>query len=89
MEKENYTKIVELIEGYYSRKLDKNELLALKDELKDKTYEVFINDIKLPLLKKVEYFSVANLHKIIEDYRELEEMKRNLGIKSFDELYEN
>lgn len=89
MNKLDGQKTIEFIEGYYHRKLETSEIKALSEELKDYTYEDFINELKFPLLKKVEYFTVANLHKIILENKEIEEYKKNLGIKSLDELYEN
>jgi len=89
MTEKDLVKVVKFINGYYSRELQENEIIALKRELKDFDYETFKNNLEYPLLRKVEYFSVAQLHKIIEDYRELEKMKEHFGIKSFDELYEN
>ena len=89
MNKVDGTKIVSFIEGYYRRKLEKNEIIALSIELKDFTYEDFIEKFKKPLLKRVEYFSVAQLSQIIQDYREKEKLKERLGINDFEELYEN
>ena len=89
MNKIDGEKTVNLIEGYYNRKLSDKEIRALAEEVKDITFYEFVNEIKFPLLKKVEYFTVAKLHKIIEEFKELREFKRSLEIKSFDELYEN
>lgn len=89
MNKEDFGKIVEFIEGNYSRALAKNELVVMKEELKDYTYESFMENIKYPLLKKADYFKVQALHKIIEEDKELQDLKDRLGIKSFGELYEN
>ena len=89
MEDKDLIKVVDFIQGYYSRQLNKAEIKALSDELKGFTFEEFESEIKLPLLKKVEYFNVANLHKIVEDTKDLRLLKKQLGIKSFDELCEN
>lgn len=89
MDNNDLIKIIEFIEGYYHRKLEKTEIKALSEELKDFTYDSFMKELKFPLLKKVEYFTVAQLHKIIEEFKELEKLKERLGIKSFDEIYEN
>lgn len=89
MSKTEMMKVARFIQAYYNRDLKEDELRALEHELADISMENFINDIKLPLLKKVDYFTMAQLHKLIEDFKELEELKRHLGIKSFDELYEN
>ena len=89
MSKTEMMEVARFIQVYYNRDLKEDELRALEHELADISMEDFINDIKLPLLKKVDYFTMAQLHKLIEDFKELEELKRHLGIKSFDELYEN
>lgn len=89
MNKLDGQKVIEVIEGYYHRKLEPAEIKALSEELKDWNFEMFEKELKYPLLKKIEYFSVAQLHKIIEGYKQLEELKKRLGIKSFEELYEN
>lgn len=89
MDNNNLEKVVEFIEGAYNRKLEIAEIKLLKEELKDYTYESFMENIKYPLLKKVDYFKVQALHKIIEEDKELQDLKESLGIKSFDELYEN
>lgn len=89
MDNDNLEKVVEFIEGAYNRKLEIAEIKLLKEELKDYTYESFMENIKYPLLKKVDYFKVQALHKIIEEDKELQDLKESLGIKSFDELYEN
>lgn len=89
MNKVDGQKVIEFIEGYFHRKLEQNEVKALAEELKDYDYDKFMENIKFPLLKKVEYFTVSSLHKIIEDDKELEEFKKHLGITSWDELYDN
>ena len=89
MNKIDGQKVIEFIEGYYHRKLEQTEVKALAEELRDYDYDKFMENIKFPLLKKVEYFTVASLHKIIEDDKELEEFKKHLGIQSWDELYDN
>ncbi len=88
MTKVDGRKLVDFI-GYYHRKLEKNEILALAEEVKDFTFDDFVENFKFQLLKKVEYFTVAQLHKIIEEYKEIQKFKESLGINSFDELYEN
>ena len=89
MDREDFNKIIEFIEGNYSRTLNKQELIALKQELEGYDYRKFVDNLKFSLLKKVDYFTVQALHKIILEDKELEELKFRLGIKSFDELYEN
>lgn len=89
MDNEDLMKIIECIEGMYHRELDKAEIKLLKEELNNYTYESFVENIKFPLFKKVEYFTIQKLHKIVEEAKELQEFKEHLGIKSFNELYDN
>ncbi len=89
MEDKEVVRVVDFIEGYYSRKLDSNEIKAIKFELKNFDFEKFHKEISFQLLKKVEYFNVSALHRIIDEYKELEAFKQHLGINSFDELFEN
>lgn len=89
MNEDDLENVVEFIEGAYNRKLEIAEIKLLKDELKDYTYESFMENIKYPLLKKMDYFKIQALHKVIEEDKELQDLKDRLGIKSFDELYEN
>lgn len=89
MEDKELIKTIEFIQGAYNRTLTAPEIKLLKEELKDYDYNKFIENLKFPLIKKVDFFTVASLHKIIEEDQELERFKQSLGIKSFDELYEN
>lgn len=89
MEDKELEKVIAFIEGNYNRTRTGKEIVALKEELKDYDYEKFINNLKFPLLKKVEYFTVQALHKIVEDDKDLQHLRDSLGIKSFEELYEN
>lgn len=89
MNKVDGQKIIDFIEGYYHRRLEANEIKALAEEVKNFDYSSFMENFKFPLLKKVEYFSVAQLHKIIDEYTELKKLKVTLGINNFDELYDN
>ncbi len=89
MNKTDGQKIIEFVEGYYHRKLETNEVKALAEELKNYDYDSFMNNLKTPLLHRVSYFTIAELHKIIEEDKELERYKRSLGVQSLNELYEN
>lgn len=89
MNKIDGQKTIDFIEGYYHRKLEKSEIKALSEELKEYTYEDFINKFKFPLLKKVEYFTVSQLHQLILEEKEIQSWLLHAGLKSFDELYEN
>lgn len=89
MNKVDGQKTIDFIEGYYHRKLDKNEIMALAEELKDFSFEDFMKNIRFPLLERVQFFTVAQLHKIIEEHKELEEMKKHYNVKNWDDLYDN
>ncbi len=89
MEDKELARVIDFIEGYYSRKLDSNEIKAIKFELKNFDFEKFHKELSFQLLKRVEYFSVAQLHKIIDEYKKIQKFKESLGINSFDELHEN
>lgn len=89
MNKVDGQKTLNFIEGYYHRKLEKNEIIALAEEVKEYSYDDFMKNFSSQMLRKVEYFTVAQLHLIIQDYKDLQKMKSNLGINSFDELFEN
>lgn len=89
MNKTDGQKIIEFIEGYYHRKLEPSEVKTLAEELKNYDYNSFMENLKTPLLQRVGYFTMAELHKIIEEDKELERYKRSLGVQSLNELYEN
>lgn len=89
MDNKELVKVVDFIEGYYHRKLEVGEIKAIKEELKEFSFDEFIQDFKYPLLKRVQYFSVVQLHKIFEEHKELEEMRKRYNVKSWDDLYDN
>lgn len=89
MEDKELVKTIEFIQGSYAKKLESYEIKLIKEELKGYTFDDFMKELKPPLLRRVEYFSVQRLHQIIEENKELQRLKESLGIKSFDELYEN
>lgn len=90
MDKTEFKKVIDFIQGYYNRTLSEAELKALKEELKYyKNYDDFAEKSRFSLLKKVEYFTVAKLHQVIQEDKELKELKDSLGIKCFDEIYDN
>lgn len=83
------SKILDYIEGMYSKKLSDKEIFVLNKMLKNETLESFIEKYEFVLTKRVEYFTPAKMKQLIEENKELQELKNRLGIKSFDELYEN
>lgn len=89
MEDKELIQVIEFLQASYNRQLNNSEIKLLKEELKDYDYEKFINNIKFPLLKKVDYFTIQALHKIVEDDKDLQHLRDSLGIKSFEELYDN
>lgn len=82
-------KTVNFIETYYKVKLTDNEKLALSRELKEYTYETFTSEIKDALLKSTEYFTIANLHRIIENNNRAREFLKRSGKTSWYEFYAN
>lgn len=89
MENSELIKIVEFIQGAYNRTLNPSEIRLLKEELNGYDYDLFMTSLKYPLLKKVDYFTIQALHKVIEDDKGLQHLRDSLEIKSFEELYEN
>ena len=90
MEKQEFERIVDYIEGMYHRKLETKELKVLKGEVNFcKDFEEFKNKFAFTLLKRVEYFTVQQLHQLIEERKETENFLKLNGLNSFDELYEN
>ena len=88
MEKSEFNKVVNYIEGSFGRTLSQNELLVLGKELKDYPYEKFDKEVKDVLLK-ISYFTVAELHRILENIRVSEQFLERSGRKSWEEFYEN
>ena len=95
--REYYEKMNKLLIFYNKYELDNNdqnkkftpeEYKTGYEMLKDYTTEQFDEFIEL-MLKKMEYFSLANLKKIIEDVENTEKLRKSLGLKTWDELYEN
>ena len=82
-------KVIEYLEGYYRVKLNPEEIKLLSEELTDYNYESFKIRLLYPLLKKVSFFTISELHKVIEEDKQIQEYKQRLGIQNFDEIYEN
>lgn len=82
-------KVIEYLEGYYRVKLNPEEIKLLSEELTDYDYESFKSRLLFPLLKKVSFFTISELHKVIEEDKQIQEYKQRLGIQNFDEIYEN
>lgn len=82
-------KVIEYLEGYYRVKLNPEEIKLLSEELTDYNYESFKSRLLFPLLKKVSFFTISELHKVIEEDKQIQEYKQRLGIQNFDEIYEN
>lgn len=90
MDNKELIKVIDFIEGYYHRKLEASEIKATKEELKDiKSYEEFIENFKQPLLARVQYFNVVQLHKLIKEREQTLKFLRDAGVKSWEELYDN
>lgn len=90
MSDEDLEKVINFLESYYSISLTDNQLLAIKEELESYTFTEFLQRIKQPLLKEVNYFTVAGLHRVIEaDKRAKEWLNQFTGIDSWEDLYAN
>ncbi len=95
--REYYEKMNKLLIFYNKYELDNNgqnkkftpeEYKAGYELLEKYTVEQFDEFIEL-MLKKMEYFSLANLKKIIDETEDTEKFRESLGLQSWDELYEN
>ena len=86
---EEISKIIEFIEGLYSRKLSESEIIVLYDILKNETLEDFKNKYQFALTKKVDYFTPARMQQLIAERKDIEDWKLRAGIKDLSELYEN
>lgn len=89
MEDKELIKVAEFIEGFYNRKLEKSELIVMRDELKSYNYDKFVRNIKYPLTRKVRFFNVRELSNIIQEDKELDHLRDSLNLDDFDELFEN
>ena len=82
-------RIIEYLQGFYSRKLSEEEILTLNDMLKNETLPEFKRKYSNILSKKVEYFTPAKMQQVIDEKKEIERWKASVGIKDLNELYEN
>lgn len=89
MNEADLKKVIDFIETYYNTHLTDNQILAINEELKGYTYDSFIENIKTPLLIAVDYFTVAGLHRIIENDKKADEYLKRSGKKSWNEFYAN
>ena len=83
------TRILDYLEGMYSRKLSDKEVLVLDDMLSNETLESFKNKYEFVLAKKVDYFTPAKMQQLIDEDKGLQHLRESLGVNSFNELYEN
>lgn len=89
MNDKDIVKATRWVNGYYHRELTEDEIIAIKKELADITYDEFKENIGFAFLKRADYFTVALLHKFAEEYREMRNWLQGAGLKSFNDLYEN
>ena len=87
--KDDLIKTVKLIENYYRIKLTDEETVLLNDELKDLTYDEFIDEIKDTMLTTIEFFKISELHRILVNYRDMKMFLKRNNLNSFEELYAN
>jgi hypothetical protein len=83
------SKILDFIEGMYSRKLTDKEIIVLKEMLNSETIDTFKEKYAFVLGKKIEYFTPAKMQQLINERKEIEDWKARTGIKDLNELYEN
>ena len=83
------SKILDFIEGMYSRKLTDKEIIVLKEMLNGETIDTFKEKYAFALGKKIEYFTPAKMQQLINERKEIEDWKARTGIKDLNELYEN
>lgn len=86
---EELLKVVDFIETYYSINLKDNQIRSLQEELKDYTYESFINEVKEPLLKSISFFNIADLHRILENIKDSKKFLEQSGKSTWEEFYAN
>lgn len=89
MNKVDGDKVINFIESYYKIKLSENEIRVLSQELKGYTYNMFLSEIKEPLLISVEYFTVAQLHRIIENNKQANMFLERMEAESWDDFFAN
>lgn len=82
-------RIIDFIEGMYSRTLADKEILVLKDLLENETLETFKSKYEYTLTKKVDYFTPAKMKQLVKEQLDIEAWLNSVGLKSLNELYEN
>ncbi len=82
--------VISFIENYYSTLLTDDQIILIKEELEGYTFTEFLKRIKKPLLKEVNYFTVAGLHRIVEDDKRAKRwLDQFTGIDTWEDLYAN
>ena len=82
-------RILDFIEGMYSRKLNDKEALRLNEMLKGETLESFKRKYQFALTKKIDYFTPAKMQQLIDEENEIQRWLVSAGLNSLDDLYEN
>lgn len=82
-------RILDFIEGMYSRKLSDKEALVLNEMLKGETLESFKRKYQFVLGKRVDYFTPAKMQQLVDEENEIQAWLKSAGLNSLDELYEN
>lgn len=86
---EDLEKVISFLESYYSISLTDNQILAINEELKGYTYNEFLENIKNPLLISCNFFTIADLHRIIENNKQTKEFLTRTGRRTWEEFYTN
>ena len=82
-------RILDFIEGMYSRKLNDKEALVLNKMLENETLESFKRKYQFVLTKRIDYFTPAKMQQLIDEENEIQAWLVSAGLNSLDDLYEN
>ena len=82
-------RILDFIEGMYSRKLNDKEIPVLNKMLEGETLESFKRKYQFVLSKRVDYFTPARMQQLIDEENEIQRWLVSAGLNALDDLYEN
>ncbi len=82
-------RILDFIEGMYSRKLNDKEIPVLNKMLEGETLESFKRKYQFVLSKRVDYFTPARMQQLIDEENEIQRWLVSAGLNLLDDLYEN
>lgn len=82
-------KTIDFFKNYYTVNLTENQIIEVNNILKNYSYESFLTEIKKPLLLSTNYFTIAELYKIVQNNEQSKEFLKHLGINSWENFYAN